>query len=114
MVINATFNNTCIQYIWEDHHYEAQILIHRSNSLFFPHKPLLIQLGLTPLSTIVQYIIFFLQYLPKNDGRDRSVVFFGYSGFFPYKTDHHDITEILLKVALNTTTLSLTPTSVYM
>jgi hypothetical protein len=35
MVINATFNNTCIQYIWEDHHYEAQILIHRSNSLFF-------------------------------------------------------------------------------
>jgi isocitrate dehydrogenase len=31
---------------------------------------------------------------------DRSVVFSGYSGF--NKTDHHDMTEILLKVALNT------------
>jgi len=30
------------------------------------------------------------------------VVFTGYYGFLPYKTDLHDITEILLKVALNT------------
>ena len=30
------------------------------------------------------------------------VVFSGYSGFLPNKTDRHDITEILLKVALNT------------
>jgi len=33
---------------------------------------------------------------------DRSVVFFGYSDFHANKTDLHDITEILLKVALNT------------
>ena len=33
---------------------------------------------------------------------DRSVVFSGYSGFLDHKTDRHDITEILLKVALNT------------
>jgi len=32
----------------------------------------------------------------------RLVVFFGYSGFLHIKTDCHDITEILLKVALNT------------
>jgi hypothetical protein len=32
----------------------------------------------------------------------RSVVFSEYSGFLHNKTDHHDITEILLKVALNT------------
>jgi hypothetical protein len=32
----------------------------------------------------------------------------GYSGF-PHKTDHHDITEILLKVALNTITLTPNP-----
>ena len=38
---------------------------------------------------------------------DRSVVFSGYSGFFHNKTYHHDITEILLKVALNTTTITL-------
>jgi hypothetical protein len=30
------------------------------------------------------------------------VLFFGYSGFRHNKTDHHDITEILLKVALIT------------
>jgi hypothetical protein len=30
------------------------------------------------------------------------VVFSGSSGFSTNKTDHHDITEILLKVALNT------------
>jgi hypothetical protein len=35
----------------------------------------------------------------------RSVVFSGYSGFSTKKTDYHDITEILLKVALNTITL---------
>jgi len=29
-----------------------------------------------------------------------------YSGFPHNKTDHHDITEILLKVALNTITLT--------
>jgi hypothetical protein len=34
----------------------------------------------------------------------RSVVFSGYS---TNKTDHHDIAEILLKVALNTMTLTL-------
>jgi hypothetical protein len=34
-----------------------------------------------------------------------SVVFYGYSGFLPNKTVRHDITEILLKVALNTITL---------
>ena len=33
---------------------------------------------------------------------DRTVVFSGYSGFFTNNTDHHDMTEILLKVALNT------------
>ena len=32
---------------------------------------------------------------------DRSVVFSGSSGFVPNKTDHHDITEILLKGMLN-------------
>ena len=32
----------------------------------------------------------------------RQVVFFGYSGFLHYKTDLHDITEILLKLSLNT------------
>jgi hypothetical protein len=30
------------------------------------------------------------------------VVLSGYSGFFHHKTGHHDIAEILLKVALNT------------
>jgi hypothetical protein len=34
--------------------------------------------------------------------RDRSVVFSGYSVFPTNKTDRHNITEILLKVALNT------------
>jgi hypothetical protein len=33
------------------------------------------------------------------------VVFCRYSGSATNKTDHHDITEILLKVALNTITL---------
>ena len=33
---------------------------------------------------------------------DRSVVFSGYSGFLHNKTDRHEITEISLKVALNT------------
>jgi len=33
---------------------------------------------------------------------NRSVVFFGYSGFLPQKTDRNDIAEILLKVALDT------------
>jgi hypothetical protein len=36
---------------------------------------------------------------------DRSVVFSLNSGFFTNKTDRHDITEILLKVALNTINL---------
>jgi hypothetical protein len=34
------------------------------------------------------------------------VVFYGYSGSSTNKTDRHDITEILLKVALNTTSLA--------
>ena len=34
------------------------------------------------------------------------MVFFGYSGFLHYKTDRSDITEILLKMALNTITLN--------
>ena len=34
---------------------------------------------------------------------DRSVVFSGYSGCSSNKADRHDITEILLKVTLNTT-----------
>jgi hypothetical protein len=33
---------------------------------------------------------------------DRSVVFSGYSGFPTYKTDRHNIIEILLAVLLNT------------
>ena len=37
----------------------------------------------------------------------RSVVFFRYFDSSTNKTDHHDITEILLKVALNTITLAL-------
>jgi len=37
----------------------------------------------------------------------RSVVFSGYSGFLHNKTDRHNITEILLKVVLNTITLTL-------
>ena len=36
----------------------------------------------------------------------KSVVFSGYSGFPTNKTDRHDITEILLKVSLNTLTLT--------
>jgi hypothetical protein len=32
----------------------------------------------------------------------RSVIFSGYSGFLHNKTDHHDIIEILLKLAINT------------
>jgi hypothetical protein len=39
--------------------------------------------------------------------RDRSVVFSGYFGFLHQKTDRHDIAEILLKVSLNTITLTL-------
>jgi hypothetical protein len=40
----------------------------------------------------------------------RLVVFSRYSGFVHQKkTDHHDITEILLKVALNTITPTLEP-----
>ena len=40
----------------------------------------------------------------------RSVVFFpGIRNFSTNKTDRHDITEILLKVALNTRTLTLNP-----
>ena len=34
------------------------------------------------------------------------MVFSGYSGFLHYKTDRSDITEILLKMALNTITLN--------
>jgi hypothetical protein len=33
----------------------------------------------------------------------------GYSGFLHHKTDHHDITKILLKVALNTITNNVYP-----
>ena len=35
---------------------------------------------------------------------DRRIVFSGFSCFLHYKTDRHDITEILLKVTLNTIT----------
>ena len=35
------------------------------------------------------------------------MIFAGYFGFLTNKTDRHDITEILLKVALNTITLIL-------
>jgi len=38
----------------------------------------------------------------------RSLVFSGYSVSSTHKTDRHDITEILLKVALNTITLYIT------
>jgi len=37
----------------------------------------------------------------------RSVVFSGYSDFLHHKTDRHDITELLLKVKLNTITLTV-------
>jgi hypothetical protein len=37
-----------------------------------------------------------------SDLRQISMVFFGYSGFLTNKSDRHDITEILLKVALST------------
>jgi hypothetical protein len=36
------------------------------------------------------------------------MVFSGYSGFLHQQTDCHDITEILLKVALNTITITIT------
>jgi hypothetical protein len=39
---------------------------------------------------------------------DRLAVFSRYSGSSINKTDHHDITEILLKVALTTITPTLT------
>jgi len=39
--------------------------------------------------------------------RGRSVVFSWYSGYPTNKTDRHDITEIMLKVALNTIILIL-------
>jgi hypothetical protein len=39
---------------------------------------------------------------------DRSVVFCGYSVSSTNKTDHHDIAEILLKMALNTIAITLT------
>jgi hypothetical protein len=42
----------------------------------------------------------YLQTFLKTCGR--SVVFSGHSGFHHNKTDRHDITEILLKLALNT------------
>jgi hypothetical protein len=35
------------------------------------------------------------------------VVFSGYSGFFIIKSDRHDITEILLEVALNPINLNI-------
>jgi hypothetical protein len=35
---------------------------------------------------------------------DRSLVFSGYSGFYINKTDHYNITEILLKAGLITIT----------
>jgi hypothetical protein len=41
---------------------------------------------------------------------NRSVVFSGYSGFSTNKTDCHNITEILLKVVLNTINLNLDDT----
>jgi hypothetical protein len=45
--------------------------------------------------------------LPFTTSTDRAVVFSGYSGSYTSKTDRIDRTEILLKVALNTTTLTL-------
>jgi hypothetical protein len=44
---------------------------------------------------------------------DRSVVFYSYSSFFTNITDRHDITEILLKVALNTIALIQTLFLIY-
>jgi hypothetical protein len=41
----------------------------------------------------------------------RSVVFSGFSVSSTNKTDRHDIAEILLKVALNTITLTCNPES---
>jgi hypothetical protein len=38
-----------------------------------------------------------------SESCDRSVVFCRYTGSTTNKTDHHDITDILLKLALNTT-----------
>jgi len=46
--------------------------------------------------SIQDYVIKFVSHLR------RSVVFSGYSGSSTNKTDHHDITDILLKIALNT------------
>jgi hypothetical protein len=37
-----------------------------------------------------------------SDWRQISMAFFEYSGFLTIKSDRHDITEILLKVALST------------
>ena len=41
-------------------------------------------------------------------------VFSGYAGFLRQQTDRLDKTEILLKVALDTITLTLTPISISM
>jgi len=38
---------------------------------------------------------------------DRSVIYSGYSGFLTNTTDFHDTTEILLKVKLNSISISL-------
>jgi hypothetical protein len=44
----------------------------------------------------------YLTNYPTSICNNRSVVFSGSSGSSTNKSDHHDITEILLKVALNT------------
>jgi hypothetical protein len=51
--------------------------------------------------SIQQYVMKFVSDLWQVGG------FSGYSGFPSNKTDRHDTTEIFLKVALNTITLTL-------
>jgi hypothetical protein len=49
------------------------------------------------------YVFYFYTLLSLSVTCYRSVVFTGYSASSTNKTDRHDVTEILLKVALNTT-----------
>jgi hypothetical protein len=88
----------CLKHSHKNAHYFSMF------SLFFSLFLALKDIWLFNLFTLSVYLIKVISEARRvpNEGYSRST---WYSGFLQHKTDSHDITDILLKVALNTITL---------
>jgi hypothetical protein len=91
----------CLKHSHKNAHYFSMF------SLFFSLFLALKDIWLFNLFTLSVYLIKVISEARRvpNEGYSRST---WYSGFLQHKTDSHDITDILLKVALNTITLNKT------